>query len=61
MESVLRIVLRRRHVRGEVGKSSRALARVLLKAMRELCSTSTSLVGPDCVVIQTQPHSPCNG
>ncbi len=61
MESVLRIVLRRRHVQGEVGKSSRALASALLKAMRKLCATSTSLVGPDCVVIDTPAFSPRNG
>lgn len=61
MESVLRIVLLGRHLRGEVGKAACALARALLKATRKLCATSTSFVGPDCVVIKTPPHSPCNG
>lgn len=53
MESVLRIVMRRRHVQGEVGKSSRALARALLKAMRTRRSTSTVPFDPDSVVIDT--------
>lgn len=34
LQSSLRIVLRRRHVRGPIGQASRQLARALLKMLR---------------------------
>ena len=46
MESLLRILIKRRNLRGDMGRTSRAAAWHLLKCLRALRGRGTRLLGP---------------